>query len=82
MRGGWEGLQSVSALMPTEELQRYNLCQKFSSISEICHDRGELESSRQTPSSVARFYFCVVQHDLETEITIIVISKLAPNLWI
>ena len=28
MRGGWEGLQSVSALMPTEELQRYNLCQK------------------------------------------------------
>ena len=60
MRGGWEGLQSVSALMPTEELQRYNLCQKFSSISEIRHDRGELESSRQTPSDVARFYFCVV----------------------
>lgn len=57
MRGGWEGLQSVSALMLTEELQRYNLCQKFSSISEICHDRGELESSRQTPLSVARFYF-------------------------
>ena len=24
----------------------------------------------------------LVQHDLETEITIIVISKLAPNLWI
>ena len=23
-----------------------------------------------------------IQHDLETEITIIVISKLAPNLWI
>ena len=59
MRGGWEGLQSVSALMPIEELQRYNLCQKFSSISEICHDRGELESSRQTPSSVARFYFAL-----------------------
>ena len=24
----------------------------------------------------------ILQHDLETEITIIVISKLAPNLWI
>ena len=60
MRGGWEGLQSVSALMLTEELQRYNLCQKFSSISEICHDRGELESSRQTPSSVTQFHFSVL----------------------
>ena len=49
----------------------------------------DLRSRRQTkigkisaqPHTIVK-QICFPQHDLETEITIIVISKLAPNLWI